>query len=272
MDTTSEVVGQIYSTKNYDLFKHNPINRGKGKIEEVNVLKLMERMKRRNFLPEIPLLVWEDPKDGTYTIIKGHHRYEAAKRLGLPINYQKTILPDTRPEDAPEMELGQTLWTTQNHIDAYVARGNLEYKKLMEFLQGHEIDFSLFLKMANCNKKTADKIRSLKQAQFIWRDSFYDLVPAIKNMHKLIEGFQNLGRNKIALRNINTKFAFFYFSTNPKVDMEKFIENLPLFNKEDIKLEKYSWKVVLRCLIKAHNLKTKDKKALIDDSEFPMLK
>ncbi len=73
----------IYSSSNYKMFRFLEFNRD---IDIKHVRSLMESMKRNGIL-SYPLMILTDCVDGipTYWIIDGQHRFEAMKRLGIPI-------------------------------------------------------------------------------------------------------------------------------------------------------------------------------------------
>lgn len=74
---------EVLSTTDYGLFR---IALGNGIPEERKVRKLMESFKREYIIR--PLRVFY--KGGILFITDGKHRFEAAKRLGLPIYYIQT--------------------------------------------------------------------------------------------------------------------------------------------------------------------------------------
>jgi ParB-like chromosome segregation protein Spo0J len=72
---------KLQTTKDYDLFDLNEFNRPLHKDRS-----LENSMKEYGFMPSSPLQVAKNP-NGKLKIIKGHHRFSIARKLGLNIWY-----------------------------------------------------------------------------------------------------------------------------------------------------------------------------------------
>ena len=70
-------VNKIYSTMEYDKFKYQIGNR---EIMENNVKDIIKKIEKNEYDTAFPIVVNKNME-----IIDGQHRFEALKRLGLPI-------------------------------------------------------------------------------------------------------------------------------------------------------------------------------------------
>lgn len=114
-----------YQTKDYDLFVSHPYNRS---LVKSHVGYLVEEMKLHGFKAEFPILVNESITPGKLTIVCGHHRFEAAKSLGISMFVQST--------DATEPQVDRTLsWKAKDYLESYAKQGKAEYEILLQWLK-----------------------------------------------------------------------------------------------------------------------------------------
>ncbi len=121
--TQAKECATIQSTYDYALFSYMQGNRA---LNERHVEKLMNNFKKAYLVS--PILV-----NDNYQIIDGQHRYEAAKRLGLHINYM--IVSNY---NLPEIQMLNSLsqrWKFSDYIFSYAKTGKKEYSKLSEFIK-----------------------------------------------------------------------------------------------------------------------------------------
>ena len=52
---------------------------GRESLDEENVQKIIDEFDERKL---DPIVAWRDPETNALTVLSGHHRYEAAKRMG----------------------------------------------------------------------------------------------------------------------------------------------------------------------------------------------
>jgi hypothetical protein len=115
------IIGQIYETYNYELFKTLDGNRDTTKS---HIAKLVESMEEIYLLS--PIIVNKD-----MAIIDGQHRYEAAKVLGLPIRYIVDKNADLRAVQL--LNAKSKDWTPNDYMDSYIKLGYEEYKSYKKF-------------------------------------------------------------------------------------------------------------------------------------------
>lgn len=120
-------MNEILTTKNYGLFK---MLNGNRPLNELHVRRLMESFKMEYLLS--PVIVNKNME-----IIDGQHRLEAAKRLGLPINYIKT-----NGYGLMEVQLLNTSnknWGKIEYLNSYCDLGIKSYLQLKEFMNTYPI-------------------------------------------------------------------------------------------------------------------------------------
>lgn len=116
-------VGSIIRTNSYDRFKFNSLQRV---IKDKHVNELMEKMKRFGFLPNKAISVNERNE-----IIDGHHRYLAAKSLGIPMLIQ--VCKGMPEESIIQANQDQINWDKHDFTNTYAKQGNPNYIALKEF-------------------------------------------------------------------------------------------------------------------------------------------
>lgn len=113
----------IHETNDYNFFNPDLTNRP---IDWKKVARLKDSISRKNLLSYYPILVNTDG-----LIRDGHHRYYAAKELGVSLFYIFAIGMEI--EDVAEAASTQSGWKTKDHLHHYCARGFTEYIALREF-------------------------------------------------------------------------------------------------------------------------------------------
>jgi len=116
-----KVEAQVFSTKNYDLFKILNGNR------DVNLLHV-ERLKQsfaKHYLFN-PILV-----NNNFEIIDGQHRFSAAKSLGLPIYF---IITTYGLKETQIFNTNSKNWKKEDYLDCYCKSGNSNYITFRSFM------------------------------------------------------------------------------------------------------------------------------------------
>ena len=109
---------KLTTTKNYALFELLPFNR------DVRRLKPLESsMKKHGFIPAYPLHCVKNG-NGKLRIKAGHHRFEVAKKLGLPVSY--VVCSDDAT--VHELEHGTTPWALKDFLSSYCRIGSEPHK------------------------------------------------------------------------------------------------------------------------------------------------
>lgn len=116
---------KITETSNYGLFELLQYNRDVKKIKG-----LTDSMSRYGWISAYPMNVHRNG-NGKLTIKDGHHRFEVASRLGLPIKY---IICDDN-SSIYELDKATNKWTLGDYLESYCRGGKAEYVKAKEYCQ-----------------------------------------------------------------------------------------------------------------------------------------
>ena len=136
MNDNLNVAGVYYSTMDYGIFKRLPCNRA---VTQTRRDRLVESFGKADII--CPIVVNEKME-----IIDGQGRYEARKKLGLPIMY--IIQPGIGVRECMIMNQYNKPWSTTDYIDSYAEAGNENYKRLKQFMKDEEVPASRALYMA----------------------------------------------------------------------------------------------------------------------------
>lgn len=117
---------KIYTTYNYDIFKHLVDNR---EVKTRTTAKIVNSIKKYGYITN-PLIVNEKME-----IIDGQNRLEALKELNMPVDY--IVEPGTTVEHCRAMNMNQSNWTTMNWIDSYANGGNINYRYLKNLIDAY---------------------------------------------------------------------------------------------------------------------------------------
>jgi hypothetical protein len=116
-----EVISNVLSTTNYDMFNHVDGNRI---VNKLHVRRLRESFKTKYLLS--PIIV-----NSRFQIIDGQHRFNAAKELGLPINY--IICPDYQLKEVQLLNTNSKNWKREDYLNAFCDLGYEHYVALRKF-------------------------------------------------------------------------------------------------------------------------------------------
>lgn len=202
--------GEILKSDNYNLFHKLKGNR---KINEAHVLALMQSLKQVQLI--VPIIV-----NSKMEIIDGQHRYEACRRLELPIYY--IGMEGYGIEECHILNANNRTYKPEDFLKGYTELGYEEYKKFSEFRLKYP-----FLSMHLCQiyllggvRKDRD-LNTFKQGNFkvdnwdkacLWAERTYDFLPYAK-------GF-------LTNRNFNTTMLRMY--QHDKYDHKKMIHKASL--------------------------------------------
>lgn len=114
---------KIETTDNYQKFKRIKGNR---KINKAHVNKLTTAISEDPQILEYnPIVVNEK-----WEIIDGQHRFEAIKRLRLPVYY--TQVPGLTLTNVQNLNSNSKVWSPKDYAVAYVEHGNVNYKRYLD--------------------------------------------------------------------------------------------------------------------------------------------
>jgi len=117
-------VGSIFRTTFYERYKFNSLQRV---IKEWHVKDLMLKMEKHGFLPNKAISVNEKNE-----IIDGHHRYLAARNLGIPMLVQ--VCKGMTEETILESNQAQLDWDKHDFTGTFAKKGNQNYQAIIDFM------------------------------------------------------------------------------------------------------------------------------------------
>ena len=117
---------KIYVTTDYNKFKFLKENR---EIYPTHVNRLVKSIKQRDV--KIPIIV-----DRDFNILEGQHRYEAYKKLSMPIHY--SFRTTIAMSDIRTMNVSTQKWNLYDFLHSYKQSGNKEYIHLDWFVRTYK--------------------------------------------------------------------------------------------------------------------------------------
>ncbi len=265
----AEKFTDVYKTRNYDIFGFIKGNRN---IDQPNLSKIVESIKKK-LIPESSVIVGFDPSDpdGKFLkIIDGQHRYEACKKLDLPISF--ILMGDfdiNLKEKSLEMvELLNTAskeWDITNFMNSKAVLGVKdyilykdvyeEYKNCDPVGSGFEHEMMLHTLSIKQNKRTS--YDDFKRGKLVFDENDQDFLKKI---------FDKLIKYSIKIDKIGRRYylkAILEFLLKTDVDFKK-VDTIIL--NDELK-PTTSVKDAINQIISFYNYKTKKKGNQLDISE-----
>jgi hypothetical protein len=112
---------QTLVTRNYSIFKTHPVNRD---IEDKKVNRLVRIMEEDGWLQGSYIIV-----DKHFVIINGQHRFEAARILGIELEFIQLPIKATSALIRKNNQ-NQTNWKIEDSIGGFAKEGHKEYVEL----------------------------------------------------------------------------------------------------------------------------------------------
>jgi len=129
---------KIYEASNYDRFELLPFNRN-----VVRLKALIESMKKYGWINSRPMDVIAGP-NGQLMIRDGHHRFEVARRLGIPVKF--VICDDGAT--VYDLEKPTIKWSLKDYLDSYCREGSHpEYSVIKNFCQETGVAVSIAISL-----------------------------------------------------------------------------------------------------------------------------
>lgn len=129
-----EIAGQVYKTKNYGMFKDNRLQRE----HHANTLAyagLETSLLSTGMWISEPIIVDPMGKDGKYQIVRGHNKFEIAKKHNLYIYYQIEPLKIPIHEREGGKHNKGSKWTKKNFLHSWAKEGsNPAYMQVRNFM------------------------------------------------------------------------------------------------------------------------------------------
>jgi len=153
---------RINATTNYGSFDSHMLNRA---ISWPNVRKIEHSMEADGFRDNWPILVVRHA--GQLVIVDGHHRFYAAKSLGLPIKY--TVM-DCSLETAMQIIISHAItnrpWTMRDCVEFHDRRGLADYGDLLAYSDATGISLSQSAGLLSGSGGSAVGADALKRGDF----------------------------------------------------------------------------------------------------------
>lgn len=122
------MTNKLQRTSNYSIFEGHPTNRP---IREKQALE--SSMKRHGFMPSSPIQAVQNG-GAKLKVIRGHHRLEVARRLGIPVWY----VVDNSNTDIFDLEGDSTqLWSSGDFLTGRARAGDKDCIEVIAFAEAH---------------------------------------------------------------------------------------------------------------------------------------
>lgn len=128
------------------------------KISQGLVKRLINSILELGYVEARPIIV-----DQSMTIIDGQHRFEACKKLGIPIVYE---ISDIDPKKAMVgLNMNQQIWRLNEYINSWAAEGIECYKEIVDFEEKYKLGISNTLVICQSvrNGRKTNSIREGKE-------------------------------------------------------------------------------------------------------------
>lgn len=159
----NSIYTQVYEEDDYTKFKRLDNNRT---LTEQRLQKLIASISSGEILN--PIIVNEKME-----IIDGQGRYEAKKRLGLPIQY--VISRGAGIEDCQKMNRYNTKWSLVDYIYSYARSGNKNYIRFSEIMEQIKCAPTKTATFANMNGGVITDVVESGKLIFTEDDAYYTL-------------------------------------------------------------------------------------------------
>jgi len=153
-------IGELKVTLDHSKFEKNELNRP---FQEKP--SLLESMKKYGFMRSGAIQVIRS-KDhpGKLVIIRGHHRFEYAKRLNIPVWY---IIDETNSDIFSLEEDTSQTWNINDHVMSHFNAGHPAYITLVEFRRKHRLTLTDAISLVGGESAgSANKNRAAKKGTF----------------------------------------------------------------------------------------------------------
>lgn len=234
----------IRSTRNYEIFKENPHNRD---LDYKNLKNIISSIQACDMLKYRPILL-----NGEMQVIDGNHRLAAAKFLNKEVWYE--VKENGSIEDIILLNQFQKKWEIKDWCKHYISVGNLNYLKLIEFSEKHQLTVAESHRLFRA--KNGENGKSFKSGQFKFPDEkeifFFETV--ILEVDDILEMLRKYTfHNKRFLETVTLKSGLISFLKRDDVNFQQFKNKLeykvdsvrPCVNSStynDLFKEIYNWK------------------------------
>lgn len=155
--TKDNSITDIKETMDYNKFERGIFQRP---LRDLTLLK--SSMQKNGFKTEYPIIVKSINKN-KYEILSGHHRFQAAKELLIPIKY---IISDDF-NDTLEFETLTKEWSLKDYLHSNIATGNKNYIAVQQYKDKTNIPVStvIFI-LSNAEGNYNNIVKDFKLGKF----------------------------------------------------------------------------------------------------------
>jgi len=153
-------IGQVFETKNYDLFSFLVENR---QLNSAHVAQLVKSMQEEVLLS--PIIVNED-----YNIIDGQHRFEARRNLNLPIPY--FVCPGYGLSEVQRLNSVNKTWKNIDFVESFSSLGYESYSKIKQLNDAYPAIPLVVIIFVIAGKPKQDKnfLYYFRSGEFVFND------------------------------------------------------------------------------------------------------
>lgn len=129
-------IPKINTSTEYNLFSTILGNRLVSQKKTDNIVSDIK--KGLNLLPFCPILVFE--KEGQFKIVDGQHRFNAAKKLELPVYY--ILCEEMDLKYIAQLNSRSDKWKNSDFLECYIQLGIKDYEVLLDFIKEYKLIYS----------------------------------------------------------------------------------------------------------------------------------
>ena len=158
-------ITKIYESYEYQKFDLLEFNRDVNKIKS-----LKASLEKHGWISAYPMNVKENGY-GRYKIKDGHHRFEIAKMLGIPVKF--VVCNDD--STVYELDKATNKWSLADVLISYCRSGNIEYQKIQQYCSKTGIGIMNAIEMlGGSTAGSANSIPKFKSGRFICNPNPYN--------------------------------------------------------------------------------------------------
>lgn len=224
---SSQILTEIYTTKNYSLFG---LILGNRELEKSNLNKIKQSLSKK-YIKTNPVicLLDEDDKETPLKIVDGQHRFEVCKNLNIPVSYVidysltlKSVLDDITLLNTANKE-----WDVSDFMNSEKQKGNTNYElysdiyvKYMDKFD-HESLFYILNENKNRNKNEKVSYPLFKNGDLKFDKSDYNYMLDRLKLISQFNEYNDIGGKRYFQKALNILFNENGFDPNKMMNKLK---------------------------------------------------
>ena len=167
---------EVYTTKNYDIFKRLVGNRD---IPESRISKIVASIQEIGWIRN-PIVVNEKME-----VIDGQGRLTALQRLGMPVEY--IIAEGAGSQECIYMNMNMVNWKQPDFIKSYAEQGNVNYQRLLSLMNLY-VGGNLHIIFTALYRISKPRHKEIKQGTLqITEQQYFEAVARLKYIQPILE-------------------------------------------------------------------------------------